>query len=205
MTKRSRAAIDAVSPDFVPLALRPHTVYMRTCLASGMRYIGVTSLSLDERWQGCCTKAKQGKPNPLSCHIREHGETGWITTILGVYPSKRAGDEAEIKAIAHHGTQWPNGGLNVDAGGTYGALGLKRRPEARARIAASMKVNRFKYIYCTFECWLAGSSVRHIVPDLKSFCNQHGLRYTNMIQVAQGQRLTHGGWCCRKIHDRRAK
>lgn len=109
----------------------PSTLYSIVHVASGREYIGVTSRSLQERWQKHC-KAEGGCPR-LHRAIRKYGVDAFTFQVLAELPTSAEGLLAERIAIALY-----RPAFNLTVGGE-GAPGAVRSDVTRERMSAAKR------------------------------------------------------------------
>jgi len=109
-----------------------HFLYQLT-FSNGKVYIGQTVRSMHIRLSQHRTAANRGNLLPVYCAWRKYGEPS--VTILGEYDTPDALHEAEIAAIAEHGTRIPNG-YNIAFGGKISST---KCPEVARKISEKAK------------------------------------------------------------------
>lgn len=103
-------------------------IYLVTHRASGKQYVGLTRLSIEERWQLHCVQADESKrrtlTRPFINAIHEHGMDAF--TVKQIDRAKSLGElnTKERYWIEKLNTIWPNG-FNVTAGGSGPQRGKK--------------------------------------------------------------------------------
>jgi hypothetical protein len=92
-------------------------VYLLTNLVTKMRYVGLTTIGIKQRFEQHVTSSNHGeKMSKLHSDLKEFGRENFKVTVLAnKVPSEILG-ELEIKHIREYRTLWPNG-LNSTPGG----------------------------------------------------------------------------------------
>ena len=111
------------------------TIYCHTHVASGRRYIGLTSRSMLERWKGHVydSKAATGRW-AFARAIREYGRDAFAHEVLEVCATREAGNEAEDAWIEAFSTRDPRFGFNQRKGGLA-------NPQPRAVVGAAISAS----------------------------------------------------------------
>lgn len=125
------------------------TVYLITCVPSGMQYVGCTRVGIEQRWQRHWAIARDGGGSDLHDAIREHGPDAFTRVALGTFDTKEAGEAFERLKIAELGTLHPNG-LNVAA--ATPARPLSPRPPSRG-------------LHCPWAGPCAGRFRKPLIPE----------------------------------------
>ncbi len=107
-------------------------VYKYTNIHNGLIYIGITSKTLDQRWQSGYHNNKR-----LYADIRKYGKGGFNRKILHKDLSISEAKELEIEEIASHNATNPNIGYNQSTGGTVGMYGHKHSEETKKKFSVS--------------------------------------------------------------------
>lgn len=127
-------------------------IYKITNLKNNKLYIGLTTVSIEQRWKGHVTQANIGNQKPLYRAIRKYGvENFTIESIYDAESFEELGD-AERWYIQQYNTRVPNG-YNLSAGGEHNQL--DGNPRARLSI---QEVYDIREIYstlsmCCSECY----------------------------------------------------
>lgn len=119
-------------------------VYCHTCKVSGKRYVGWTSMTLEQRWKIHCNRALKGSKLHFHNAIRCHGKSDdvWIHEILEECSTKEdARDRAEPLWIRQLEAFGPKG-YNMTSGGDGAPdvkpmLGRKHSEDARRKMSES--------------------------------------------------------------------
>ncbi len=112
------------APAIIAGASCKFTIYCIVHVATGRRYIGVTSQSLDIRWRQHVHRAF-AKPNPryAKSHwhaaIRKYGRDAFVVTVLDVCSTLISANAAELRWIKLHDSTNPKRGFNRSPGGSY--------------------------------------------------------------------------------------
>lgn len=109
-------------------------VYLAVNKATGMAYVGQTSMALYDRIYR--HKANRKKQHPLCLALREHGIAGFDFAVLEQCESRSEAIAKEQQWISDLGCRTPEG-YNVSAGD--GALGVRKTIDAKRRIGAFRK------------------------------------------------------------------
>lgn len=109
-----------------------HTLYKLT-FKSGKSYIGQTVSKMQTRFTQHRAAANRGSKLPVHCAWRAHGEPE--LQVIGSYDSHEELHQAEISAIASHGTLAPKG-YNVGYGGETAP---SKNPDVARKIAEKAK------------------------------------------------------------------
>ena len=107
-------------------------VYVITCLLDGMKYVGQTKRSIEQRF-----KEHASAKNHLGNAIRKYGRENFKIEVLEECETPERLDECEIFWIAKLNCKQPNG-YNLTDGGE-GFKGFKRTQEHNAKIGAANK------------------------------------------------------------------
>jgi hypothetical protein len=110
------------------------TVYLITCLPTGLEYVGSTSRTLPQRW-GVHRHAalKLHKTSPLAAAIRTFGPKAFERRVLLVVHDQEIADVRERAFIKYRKTIWPDG-LNSASGGH---CGFNVHPAQAAKLSAA--------------------------------------------------------------------
>lgn len=180
-------------------------IYLVTCAATGLRYVGQASRTAYARWGWTVSAALAGRHDHLLLHraIREHGPHYFTVEVIAACKSKADAGALEAELIKQHNTLAPHG-YNMTAG--PGQLGTKLTdaqrkvrsahsqaqwadPEQRAKMTASLRATgpaRGKKIAAAFA-----------EPNLRA-------SLIAQLNVARGKRLRgEGVRTKRTIRDRR--
>jgi group I intron endonuclease len=122
----------------------PWTIYCHIHIDSGRRYIGLTSQTVEKRWNQHCVQAKSSKggrwhfPNA----IRQYGKNAFSHEVLEVCETLESANEAEAKWIDHFDSRNPERGFNLAKGGEHVPHPIKNpwdRPGYREKAIRSLK------------------------------------------------------------------
>ncbi len=109
------------------------TVYLHTNLATSLSYVGVTSLTVEQRWRQHVSAARRGSRLAFHTAIRAHlNASSWTHGLLEVAVDRRAALLAEARWIRQLSTRTPRG-YNMTAGGD-GIVGLRRSESTREKL-----------------------------------------------------------------------
>ncbi|WP_102223882.1 GIY-YIG nuclease family protein [Acidimangrovimonas sediminis] len=110
-------------------------IYLLTS-PSGKQYVGQTSKTLEERWNGHMTDARFGSPFALHRAIRKYGAAAFTLEVLhdGI-DDKTVLDALEVQEIKNNGTLSPQG-YNMTEGGGGGKMSLLVAERHRASVNA---------------------------------------------------------------------
>jgi group I intron endonuclease len=109
--------------------------YLLTCLATGKRYVGITTALVQRRWQEhISVSTRRTYPSALSEAIRKHGAGAFNVEPIASCRSWADLCATERALILQWGTFAP-GGYNLTLGGE-GAYGCRRSAESVERSAA---------------------------------------------------------------------
>jgi hypothetical protein len=84
-----------------------HLIYGLVCTCSvecenkGIRYIGQTTKTLNDRLYGHITASRFGKRYPVYDWLRKHGESNVSIVVIKTCDSRSESDKAEIECISH--------------------------------------------------------------------------------------------------------
>jgi len=110
--------------------------YLITNRLNGMKYVGVTSMSLRRRWICHKAEALSGRgTRVLSKAIRKYGPENFSIEQVASASSWDDLDLLEVVLVQQHGTRTP-GGYNMTNGGR-GTQGRPHTEDAKRRISAS--------------------------------------------------------------------
>jgi len=116
-----------------------YIIYKHINKQNGKAYIGLSSMTLEARWNGHVNDAKCGSTLIFHRAIIKYGIESWDHTILEAHDSLDDAKNAEMRLIEQHKTfflEYPEMGYNMTRGGD-GTIGRHHTPEARSKIAAS--------------------------------------------------------------------
>lgn len=121
-------------------------VYCHTNKLNGKRYIGFSSLSLEQRWHGHCVEAKRKSNTLFHKAIQKYGsgDDVWRHEVLEVMSTVEGAKHAEKLWIAHRKTNMfrsGHHGYNMTDGGD-GRVGSKASEETKAKLSISHKGER---------------------------------------------------------------
>ena len=127
-------------------------VYKITNLKNNKLYIGLTTVSLEQRWKGHITQANIGNQKPLYRAIRKYGVENFVIESICETNSFEDLGNMERLYIQKYNTRVPNG-YNISAGGEHNQL--DGNPRARL---TSQDVYNIREIYrslsvCCSECY----------------------------------------------------
>ena len=120
------------------------TIYCHTHIATGRRYVGLTSQTMERRWASHCAKAKSAKggrwhfPNA----IRKYGKDAFSHEVLEVCYDLEVANLAEKCWIDLFETRDPTKGFNLAKGGSHTPHPIRKnpwdRPEFREKALANL-------------------------------------------------------------------
>jgi len=145
-------------------------IYQATNKINGMKYIGATTLSLEERKSRHLSASRSKKDKPLRyfhAAIRKYGWENFSWEILGEEPSENSLRESESNFITYLDTIYPNG-YNMVEKATWGPLS----EEDKVRI--SRRRRRVDYSGIVFVS-PEGVEYRNI-ENMKKFSKDHGIK-----------------------------
>jgi predicted GIY-YIG superfamily endonuclease len=124
-------------------------VYCHTHNESGRRYIGITSQTMEKRWNQHVSKAQYSKggrwhfPNV----IRKYGKDAFSHEVLGKNLTLKEANDLEKEYILKYDTRNPEKGFNTAEGGGSQPHPIRKNPwddpEYRAKVSLAAK-NRWK-------------------------------------------------------------
>ena len=119
------------------------TIYCHIHVDTGRRYIGLTQMTMMQRWNRhvySARRLKQGRPVVTSHFpnaIRMYGKDAFAHEVLEICNSLEAANLAEEKWIQHFDTRNPAKGFNLAKGGEHKTHPIRKNPwddpEYRAR------------------------------------------------------------------------
>lgn len=117
-------------------------VYLITNKVNGRRYVGITTLTLEERWKkhvasSRCPKSRTYKQMSVVKAIAKHGPKNFKKKIIEKCSTADAMNEAEVRWIAELDTQDPSKGYNLTAGGKATMKGRKHTAATKALMRES--------------------------------------------------------------------
>lgn len=112
-------------------------VYLVTNSNNGKRYVGITTLGVQERWKGHLRAAEKGAELRLSRAIRKHGVDAFALSVLQECTDVEALKLAEQRWIAELGTFVNGYNMTLGGDGTWGHI---CSPETRAQMSRSASV-----------------------------------------------------------------
>ena len=114
-----------------------YMVYIHTNLINEKKYVGITSLTPERRWQ-------KGYGYHRNAHfysaILQYGWDNFSHEILFEGLSKEAACSKEIELIEKYKTNDPRFGYNNSTGGEFGSLGCHLSEEVRKRLSEQAKL-----------------------------------------------------------------
>lgn len=179
-------------------------IYIATCTATGMQYVGQASRTAYARWGWTISCALTGRKTfPLHRAIREHGPHSFSIEVIAASRSQSDADWLEAELIQKYDTRMPRG-YNVTGG--RGALGIKLTEVQRAGRSAQSKAHwadPLKREAHTAALRASGPSrgakikAAYAAPELKA-------RNRAQLDTARDRRLTGAGVRTKRtIRDRR--
>ena len=145
-------------------------IYKITNLKNNKLYIGLTTVSLEQRWKGHITQANIGNQKPLYRAIRKYGvENFSIESIYETDSFEELGD-IERLYIQQYNTRVPNG-YNLSAGGEHNQL--DGNPRARLNV---------KDVY----------DIREVYSTLSICCSECYERYKDRISYSAFEKIWEG-------------
>ena len=115
-------------------------VYVHTNKENGKRYVGITSLDVNNRWRN----GKGYTPQVFGRAIEKYGWDGFEHTIIKDNLTSYEANQLECELIAEWNTQDSRYGYNVVCGGG-GIRGFKFSDESRAKMSESAKHRKICY------------------------------------------------------------
>lgn len=113
-------------------------VYFIKCCLNNKGYVGITSKTVEERWQNHLREAKRESNCALHRAIRKHGELSFVINKLQECDSWKDACETEIRLIGEYKTHVSTDmGYNMTIGGD-GAVGYVHTDETRKRISLAL-------------------------------------------------------------------
>lgn len=196
--------------------MKTYTVYKLTS-PSGKIYVGWTSRPLKKRLQDHISEVRRGYQRPIQKALRKYPLEEWVQEVLLETVDYGESLAAEVDHIEKFNTTNPDVGYNISTGGEYGATGVKRSdeykakmreskrrstwrstPEHGAKISAALKGHppsdkqkeaTRKARAKTYNVQFPDGSV-HRVYNLNEFARQYGLREPNLrTSSSKGYRL----------------
>jgi GIY-YIG catalytic domain len=121
----------------------PWTIYCHTLTADGRKYVGQTSKTMQERWNGHCRAAMlRGSRFYFANAIRHYGPRAFVHEVLQVCETQEEANAAEDEWIEKLGTRDMARGFNRKAGGKQGPHFITKnpwhRPEHREKVVAAI-------------------------------------------------------------------
>lgn len=119
-------------------------VYLLTCKVNGLKYVGQSETSLDERWaqhvaSSRCPRSRAYRKMAVVRAIAEHSPESFDREVLTECETYKHMDETEIRLIAELGTMDPAIGYNRSAGGDAPMRGKKHTTESKALMSAAKR------------------------------------------------------------------
>lgn len=109
-------------------------VYKITNQINGKIYIGITTISIEQRWRGHITQCNQGNKRHLYMAMRKHGIDNFFVEQIDSADNEQALGILEQRYILEYGSFGKNG-YNMCAGGV-GLRGLKHSKATRDKMKA---------------------------------------------------------------------
>lgn len=106
------------------------TVYCHTHIATGRRYVGLTSKTMLARWNDHVYKSKSSKggrwhfPNA----IHKYGKNAFSHDVIGVFDSLEEANRVEAHLIEEWSLQSPECGFNLAKGGEHNPHPIRKNP-----------------------------------------------------------------------------
>ena len=116
------------------------TIYCHTHISTGRRYIGLTSQTMEKRWNQHISQAKNSKdgrwhfPNA----VRKYGKEAFTHEVLSMSWDLDGANATEEALIEQYNTRNPDSGFNITKGGLHTPHPIKNpwnRPEYREKQA----------------------------------------------------------------------
>ncbi len=152
----------------VPCSVRRPGGYLYRIIdrASELRYIGLTTVTPEQRFQGHREAAERGVAHPLYAAMRSRPEDFTVLP-LAYYWDVCDLQEAEKAAIADEGTRWPRG-YNLTEGGEYGSrqTPLKRLQKV-IDVAYPDEPAREPVLQAAYQLYLNGTRLEHLYALLR--------------------------------------
>lgn len=166
-------------------------VYKHTCTINGKSYIGVTSQTIEHRWDEHCADAiSRENGRKFLRAINKYGVDAWISEILHTVDSFEEALVLEVKEIAAHDTL--KNGYNSTIGGE-GTHGFKHKPEGVAKRSGANHVQAKTYIV-TFP-----DGREDTISGLTFFCKANGLDYKKAHETTWNANRNHKGFRFRLV------
>jgi hypothetical protein len=111
--------------------MKKWTVYCHIHVATGRRYVGVTSQSIERRWKKhiyAATRFSKGGRWHFPNAIRKYGPEAFSHQVLGVYPSLEEGNWFETFWILMFDSSDSEKGFNLSKGGGSQPHPIRRNP-----------------------------------------------------------------------------
>jgi group I intron endonuclease len=118
---------------------KPTRLYCITARSTGRFYVGITTKTVAERWNGHKSDARRGAAHHLSKAIRKYGPTEFLVEEMFQYDTLEEAQYAEEDIIRQ--LDLTRTGYNSSFGGECAALftGRTHTPETRAKMSAAAK------------------------------------------------------------------
>lgn len=115
-------------------------IYKHTNSTNNKAYIGITSTSIEKRFQQHIKYSIKHKNTnrPFYSALRKYPIEVWITECIGIVETKKEACELEKKFIQEHGTHYTAGGYNVTVGGD-GFMGASHSTNSKLRASLAQR------------------------------------------------------------------
>jgi group I intron endonuclease len=196
--------------------MKTYTVYKLTS-PSGKIYIGWTSRKLKKRLQDHMSEVRRGYQRPIQKAFRKYPLEEWQQEVLLETTDYDQSLKIEVESIEALNTTNSTIGYNISTGGEYGATGVKRSEEYKAKMRESKKRSLWrstpehgakisaalrghppsdkqkeatrKARAKTYNVQFPDGSI-HIIHNLHDFCKRNGLLSSNLTSSSsKGYRL----------------
>ncbi len=120
------------------------TIYCHTHRATDRRYVGLTKMTMMERWNRHAYNAKSSKGgwSPLANAIQKYGKDAFDHEVLKVHDTLEEANAAEERWISHFDSRNPEKGFNLEK------VSRRLREGSKARLSESELQDKRWTIYC---------------------------------------------------------
>lgn len=127
-------------------------IYKITNLKNNKLYIGLTTVSIEQRWRGHVTQANIGNQKPLYKAIRKYGIENFVIESIYETESFEELGNAERWYIQQYNTMVPNG-YNLSAGGERNQLDGNPRAKLSTKDVYDIREIYGTLSMCCSECY----------------------------------------------------
>lgn len=158
-------------------------VYKITNKINQKKYVGQTTMPLEERWRQHCVRIyDRTRKSALAGAMRKYGKENFLIETLAVAKSIEELNVLESKYAQELNVYVPRG------------YNLKECGDGRGKQHESSILKR-----CKSYRVISPTGCIHEIKNLKKFCVENKLDHCHMYKVCSGVRDSHNGWTAKKL------